>query len=122
MLYINKNEVNPLVLNINTNSNTSFSTYDLVFTHIMSKNTKTYTIDTSNPLQYTSNIRYCTITLDLITDDLIYEGQYNLNIYGNGDQLVYVTIVNVNGVQESKPFTEYLSNNEENANYIYIQD
>jgi hypothetical protein len=122
MLYINKNEVNELVLNINTNSNTSFSTYDLVFTHIMSKNTKTYTINTSNPLQYTSNVRYCTITLDLSTDDLIYEGQYNLNIYGNGDQLVYVTIANVDGVQESKPFTEYVSNNEENANYIYIQD
>jgi hypothetical protein len=122
MLYINKNEVNELVLNINNNSMTTYSTYDLVFTHIMSKNTKTYTISTSNPLQYTSNIRYCTITLDLSTDDLIYEGQYNLNIYGNGDQLVYVTIVNVDGIQESKPFTEYVSNNEDNTNYIYIQD
>jgi len=122
MLYINKNEVNELVLNINNNSQTSFSTYDLVFTHIMSKLTTTYTIDTSNPLQYTSNVRYSTIVLDLTTDDLIYEGQYNLNIYGDTDQLVYVTIANVNGVQESKPFTEYVSQNEENENYIYIQD
>lgn len=122
MLYINKNQVNELVLNINNNSQTQYATYSLVFTHIMSKSTKTYTIDTTNPAQYTSNIRYCTITLDLSTDDLIYEGQYNLNIYGDTDNLVYITIANVDGVKESKPFTEYVSNNEENTNYIYIQD
>jgi hypothetical protein len=122
MLYINKNEINELVLNINNNSMTQYATYSLVFTHIMSKNTKTYTIDTTNPAQYTSNIRYCTITLDLSIDNLIYEGQYNLNIYGNTDNLVYITIANVDGVQESKPFTEYVSNNEENTNYIYIQE
>ena len=91
----------------------------------MSKDTKTYTIDTSNPLQYTSNIRYCTITLDLEADDLVYEGQYNLSILGYGgapDSIVYNTIAVLEGLAESKPFTEYISPNEENSNYIYIQE
>jgi hypothetical protein len=122
MLYINKGEVNDLVLNINNNSSSSFSTYDLVFTHIMSKLQKTYTIDTNNPDQYTSNIRYCTIILDLATDDLIYEGQYQLNIFGDGEQEVYVTMVELQSVTTDRPFTEYISPNEVNENYIYIKD
>ena len=122
MLYIKKNEINNLVLNINNNARPDFLTYDLIFTHIMSKQVKTYTISTSDPAVYTSNIRYCTIVLDLITDDLIYEGQYQLNILGDGDQQVYVTMVVAEGVAESKPFTEYISPNEVNENYIYIQD
>jgi hypothetical protein len=125
MLYLTKGEVNNLVLNINNNARPNFATYDLVFTHVMSRENKTYSIDTNNPLQYTSNIRYCTLVLDLATDDLNYEGQYNLNIYGvgNGDpQKVYVGMVVLNGAAESKPFTEYVSPNEVNENYIYIQE
>ena len=122
MLYINKGEVNNLVLNINLNSRTQFSTYDLVFTHIMSKQEKTYVIDTSDPLQYTSNIRYCTIVLDLVSDDLIYEGQYQLNIYGDAQQEVYVTMVDLISPIAAAPFTEYISPNEVNENYIYIKD
>jgi hypothetical protein len=95
MLYINKGEVNNLVLNINLNSRTQFSTYDLVFTHIMSKQEKTYVIDLNDPTEYTSNIRYCTIVLDLVSDDLIYEGQYQLNIFGDAVQEVYVTMVDL---------------------------
>jgi hypothetical protein len=125
MLYLTKGEVNDLVLNINNNARPNFLFYDLVFTHVMSRENKTYVIDTSDPLQYTSNIRYCTIVLDLATDDLNYEGQYTLNIYGTGEaepQKVYVTMVVLNGEAESKPFTEYVSNNEVNENYIYIQE
>ena len=122
MLYINKNEVNYLVLNINNNARPNFATYDLVFTHIMSKLQKTYTIDVNNPLQYTSNIRYCTITLDLVDDDLIYEGQYQLNIFGDAEQEVYVTMAELQSVTTAKPFTEYISPNEVNENYIYIKD
>ena len=125
MLYITKGVVNDLVLNINNNARPNFTFYDLVFTHVMSRENKTYTIDTSDPLQYTSNIRYCTIVLDLATDDLNYEGQYTLNIYGVGDgdpERVYVTMVVLNGAAESHPFTEYVSNNEVNENYIYIQE
>jgi len=122
MLYINKGEVNNLVLNINNNARPNFNTYDLVFTHIMSKLQKTYVIDTNNPLQYTSNIRYCTIVLDLTTDDLIYEGQYQLNIFGDGEQEVYVTMVELQSVTTDRPFTEYISPNEVNENYIYIKD
>jgi hypothetical protein len=125
MLYLTKGEVNDLVLNINNNARPNFTFYDLVFTHVMSRENKTYTIDTSDPLQYTSNIRYCTLVLDLATDDLNYEGQYTLNIYGVGDgdpERVYVTMVVLNGEAESKPFTEYVSPNEVNENYIYIQE
>jgi len=122
MLYINKGEVNNLVLNINNNSTQSFATYDLVFTHIMSQKQQTYTIDTSNSSQYTSNIRYCTIVLDLTQTDLIYLGQYQLNIFGNGTQEVYVTMVVLQGTEETNPFTEYVSPNEVNENYIYIQE
>ncbi|CAB5214199.1 hypothetical protein UFOVP185_32 [uncultured Caudovirales phage] len=122
MQYIKKGEVNNLILNINNNARPDFATYDLVFTHVMSKQQKIYTIDTNNDEQYSSNIRYCTITIDLTTDDLIYEGQYQLNIFGNGEQQVYVTMAVAEGLAESKPFTEYISPNEVNENYIYIQD
>ena len=122
MLYINKGEVNNLVLNINLNSRTDFSTYDLVFTHIMSKQEKTYVIDLNDPTEYTSNIRYCTIVLDLVSDDLIYEGQYQLNIFGDAQQEVYVTMVDLISPIATAPFTEYISPNEVNENYIYIKD
>ena len=122
MLYINKGEVNNLVLNINLNSRTQFATYDLVFTHIMSKQEKTYVIDLNDPTEYTSNIRYCTIVLDLISDDLIYEGQYQLNIFGDQVDEVYVTMVDLTSPIAPAPFTEYISPNEVNENYIYIKD
>ena len=123
MQYVTKGEVNYLVLNINNNARPNFTTYDLVFTHIMSKDVKTYTIDTTDPEQYDSNIRYCTITLDLEgVNDLVYEGQYTLNIYGNGTDLVYVTMAVAEGAAESHPFTQYISPNEVNENYIYITE
>ena len=123
MQYVTKGEVNYLVLNINNNARPNFTTYDLVFTHIMSKDVKTYTIDTTDPEQYDSNIRYCTITLDLEgVNDLIYEGQYTLNIFGDGTDLVYVTMAVAEGAAESDPFTQYISPNEVNENYIYITE
>jgi len=123
MLYLNKGQENVLVLNINNNSRDTFTGYTLVFTHIMSKEVKTYTISTSNPTQFFQNIRYCTITLNFSTNDLNYEGQYQLNIYGNpNNQLVFVGMVVLNGTSESNPFTEYVSTNEANENYIYIQE
>lgn len=123
MLYMNKGEENTLVLNINNNSRNTFDSYDLVFTHIMSKEVKTYSVQTDNPIEYFQNIRYCTITLDLTTNDLNYEGQYQLNIYGQPDnELVFVGMVVLDGTAESNPFTEYISPNETNENYIYIQD
>jgi hypothetical protein len=88
----------------------------------MSKQEKTYVISTSNPAQYTSNIRYCTIVLDLEDDDLIYEGQYQLNIFGDEEQEVYVTMVDLISPVAPAPFTEYISPNEVNENYIYIKD
>jgi hypothetical protein len=89
----------------------------------MSKEVKSYVISTSNQSQFFENIRYCTITLDFATDDLNYEGQYQLNIYGTPDnELVFVGMVVLNGVAESDPFTVYISPNETNENYIYIQE
>lgn len=123
MLYMNKGEENTLVLNINNNSRSTFTSYDLIFTHIMSKEVKSYTVQTNNPSVFFENIRYCTITLDLTTDDLNYEGQYQLNIYGQpNNELVFVGMVVLDGTAESDPFTEYISPNETNENYIYIQE
>ena len=123
MLYIQKGDENTLVLNINNNSRDTFTGYTLTFTHIMSKEVKSYSINTSNNLQFAQNIRYCEIVLDLTTNDLNYLGQYTLNIYGQPDNvLVYTGMVVLEGTQESQPFTEYISPNETNENYIYIQD
>ena len=123
MLYIQKGQENTLVLNINNNSRDTFTGYTLQFTHVMSKEVKVYSVSTSNPTQYGQNIRYCEIVLPLNQDDLNYLGQYVLNIYGTpGNQLVFNGMVVLEGTQESQPFTQYISNNEVNSNYIYIQD
>jgi|694.fasta_scaffold05523_11 hypothetical protein len=123
MLIINKNEVNYLVLNINNNSRTDFSGYTLTFLNILSQEEKSYTISTSNPAQFTSNIRYCTITLNLVGNDLNYEGQYQLDIFGNGETKVYTGMVRLLGTAEKgNTYTEYISPDEDNNNYIYIQD
>jgi len=123
MLYIQKGQENTLVLNINNNSRDIFTGYTLQFTHVMSKEVKVYSVDTSNPTQFGENIRYCEIVLPLNQDDLNYLGQYVLNIYGTpNDQPVFNGMVVLEGVQESHPFTQYISNNEVNENFIYIQD
>ena len=120
MLYLQKNQENVLVLNINNNSQTTFTGYTLEFIHILSSEVKIYSIDTSDPTVYFSNIRYCTITIQNL--DLNYLCEYNLNIYGDDGQKVYVTICMLEGQEESQPFTEYISPNEDNNNYIYIQE
>jgi hypothetical protein len=122
MLYIQKAQENILVLNITNNTRYTYSTYDLVFTHIMSKETKIYTINTSNPLEFTQNDRYCSIVLPLDLDDLNYEGQYQLNILGNSEDNVFTGMAILEGTVEGDPFTEYISPNETNENYIYIQE
>jgi hypothetical protein len=128
MLYIQKGQENTLVMNINNNARPNFTSYDLVFTHIMSKEVKTYSVDTSNPAEYAQNIRYCEIVLNLqdAGQDLNYEGEYQLNIFGQGggytDVPVFVGIAILEGTQEAPAFTEYISPNEVNENYIYIQD
>ena len=123
MLYLNKGQENTLVLNINNNSRATFTSYTLIFTHVMSKESKTYVVDTDNSSQFFENIRYCTITLDFTTDDLNYLGQYVLNIFGNpNDEKVFNGMVVLDGTEESQPFTQYISDNEDNSNYIYIQE
>jgi hypothetical protein len=89
----------------------------------MSKESKTYLINTSNPAEYAENDRYCEIVLNLQSpgQDLNYEGQYQLTIYGNGTTLVFIGIVELEGGVEEPLFTQYVSNNEDNSNYIYIQ-
>jgi hypothetical protein len=124
MLYIQKAQQNILTLNINNNARPNFTTYVLEFTHEMSKEVKSYTIDTTNPAEYWQNIRYCTITLNLqdAGQDLNYEGQYNLNIYGDGTDLIFTSLAILEGTQEEPFFTTYQSPNEVNENYIYIQE
>jgi hypothetical protein len=48
MLILNKGQNNELVLNINNNSRANFTGYTLTFTHILSQESKTYTIDKSD--------------------------------------------------------------------------
>jgi hypothetical protein len=124
MLILNKGQQNELVLNINNNSRTDFTSYTLTFTHVVSQEVKSYVISTSNPLVYAENDRYCEIILNLQNSgqDLNYLGQYQLHIYGNGTNLVYTGMAELNGSEESTPFTEYISPNEDNENFIYIQD
>jgi hypothetical protein len=123
MLYIQKGQNNNLVLNINNNSRSTFTGYTLEFTHIMSKEVKTYSINISDPAVYFQNIRYCEILLPLATNDLNYLGEYILNIYGQpDDELVYTGISILEGTEAGSGFTEYISPNETNENYIYIQD
>jgi hypothetical protein len=123
MLYLNKGEENTLVLNINNNSRDTFTGYTLEFVHIMSKEAKTYSVDTANPTEYAQNIRYCEIVLPLNVRDLNYLGQYQLNIIGTPGVIpVYTGMVVLEGTEESQPFTQYISPNEVNENYIYIQE
>jgi len=123
MIYLNKGQENSLILNINNNSRNTFTGYTLEFTHIMSKEVKTYSINKSNPAQYFENIRYCEILLPLNTNDLNYLGEYQLNIYGvPDDELVYTGIAILEGTEAGAGFTQYISPNETNENYIYIQD
>lgn len=125
MLYIEKGVDNNLVLNINNNSRQTFDGYTLVFTHIMSKEVKNYSIDTADPAEFFENIRYCEILLPLATDDLNYLGQYTLEIYGTEDftnVFKGMAVLEAPNSVEANPFTEYISNNEVNENYIYIQD
>jgi hypothetical protein len=128
MIYLQKGQENTLVLNINNNARPNFDTYTLLFTHIMSKEMKSYTVHTNNPNEYAQNIRYCEIVLNLQDpgQDLNYEGEYQLNIVGNGDGYtdypVFVGIVILEGTVEAPAFTEYISPNETNENYIYIQE
>jgi hypothetical protein len=123
MLYIQKGQNTSLVLNINNNSRNTFTSYTLNFTHVMSKEVKNYTINISDPAVYFQNIRYCEILLPLATNDLNYLGEYILNIYGQPDnELVYSGITILQGTEAGTTFTQYISPNETNENYIYIQD
>lgn len=123
MLYLQKGQPNTLVLNINNNSRETFTGYTCVFTHVMSQEVKSYSIDISNPSQYEQNIRYCQIEIPLDSDDLNYLGQYTLVIYGQPDnEKVYNGMVVLEGTEEEPFFTTYVSDNEVNENYIYIQD
>jgi hypothetical protein len=92
MIILQKGQVNDIAMNINNNSRVDFSAYTMTFVHIMSQEEKSYIIDTSDPSIYGENDRYCEIVLDLANDDLNYEGQYQLTIYGKGTTLVFTGI------------------------------
>lgn len=122
MIILQKGQQNELVLNINNNARVDFTGYTLTFVHIMSQELKSYVIDVNDPLVFGENERYCEIILNLQDpgQDLNYEGQYQLKIYGNGTTLVFTGMVLLEGTQEEPFFTTYVSNNENNENYIYI--
>ncbi len=122
MLILNKGQQNELVLNINNNSRQDFTGYTLTFIHTLSQEEKSYTIDTSNPAQYGDNDRYCEIILNFQNagQDLNYEGQYQLQIFGNGTNLVFTGLCRLDGTSEDNSYVSYVSSNEDNENYIYI--
>jgi hypothetical protein len=122
MLILNKGQQNELVLNINNNSRQDFTGYTLTFIHTLSQEEKSYTINTSNPAQYGDNDRYCEIILNFQNagQDLNYEGQYQLQIFGNGTNLVFTGLCRLDGTSEDNSYVSYVSSNEDNENYIYI--
>jgi hypothetical protein len=125
MLILQKGQQNELVLNINNNSRQDFSGYTLTFVHILSQEEKTYNISTSNPAEFGENDRYCEIVLNLQNpgQDLNYEGQYQLEIFGNGTSKVFTSMVRLIGTDEKgNDYISYASPDEDNSNYIYIQD
>jgi len=124
MIILNKGQQNELVLNINNNSRSNFTGYTLTFVHALSQESKSYTINKSNPAQYAENDRYCEIVLNLQNagQDLNYEGQYQLQIFGDGTSLVYTILCDVVDTNPNDTFVSYQSDNEDNSNYIYIQD
>ena len=125
MLILQKGQQNELVLNINNNSRQEFSGYTLTFVHALSQESKSYLIDTSNPAEYAENDRYCEIVLNLQVpgQDLNYEGQYQLQIFGNGTNLVFTSLCRLDGTTEQgNDYVQYISPDEDNSNYIYIQD
>lgn len=125
MLILNKGQQNELVLNINNNSRQDFATYTLTFVHALSQESKSYIIDTTDPSEFGENDRYCEIVLNLQNpgQDLNYEGQYQLQIFGNGTTLVYTGLCRLDGTTEQgNDYISYVSPNEDNSNYIYIQD
>jgi len=124
MLILQKGIQNELVLNINNNSRTDYTGYTLTFTNVLSQEIKSYTISTSNAQVYASNDRYCEIILNFQNagQDLNYEGQYQLQIFGDVTQLVYTGMVRLEGTTEDNSFVEYISADEDNSNFIYIQD
>lgn len=123
MLILQKGQQNELVLNINNNSRQDFSGYTLTFVHTLSQESKSYTVNTSNPAEYAENDRYCEIVLNLQNDDLNYEGQYQLQIFGNGTNLVLTSLCRLDGTTEKgNDYVSYQSPDEDNSNYIYIQD
>lgn len=121
MIILNNGAENELILNINNNSRTTFDTYVLRFTHALSQSTKSYTIETSDNTVYGSNDRYCEIILNLNNNELPYSGQYSLEIFGNGANLVYTMMCDVINTNPSDTFISYESDNEDNSNFIYIE-
>jgi hypothetical protein len=121
MILLNKNQLNELVLNINNNSRATFTGYTLTFTHVLSQEVKSYNIP-KIPQLYGANNRYCEIVLNLQNDDLNYEGDYLLQIYGDGTNLVYTNLARLSGTSEDLTFVEYESPNENNESFIYIED
>lgn len=123
MIILYKNQVNELAMNINNNSREVFTGYTFHFVHVMSQEEKDYLIDVNNPAQFAENIRYCEVVLDFTCAncDLNYEGQYQLTIFGNGTTLVFIGMAELRGLQEEPLFTTYVSDNEDNSNYIYIE-
>ena len=121
MIYLTKSMPNNLILNVNNNSQVVYTTYVLQFTHILSQNFTSYTIHLNDPTEYVDNDRYCDILLPLNQLDLIYLGQYELKVLGDGTDLLLVSMVTLEGTTEpSNNFIEYSSPNESNENYIYI--
>ena len=114
MQYITRSINNTLTLNINKNSRDSYTNYKFVFTHSLSQYSNDYILTLA-----TENDRFCTVVLPLSTDNLQYFGQYELKIYGDSTDLIFVGMVRVIG--EDEEIIPYVSDNENNENYIYIE-
>ena len=141
MIYIDVNENSEWVLNINNNvrdpfpQNTPDPAYVVYqFKHILSDRQVNYLMYIDPPGGHSSvdtafgvtNGRYTEFywVQSEIPDTLLYDGEYDVTIKNEDNVVLYNGIWKVTGHSdtEENPFVEYQSDNENNDNYIYIEE
>ena len=136
MIYINVTEDNEFTLNVNNNVRDPFPNgeVDMVFKHILSDRSETYTgikIDppAGDPSTTTffgsHNGRYTEFWVKdtIIASLCAYDGEYQV-VMTNDEVVLYRGIWKITGNSEveENPFIEYQSDNENNDSYIYIEE
>jgi hypothetical protein len=141
MVYIDVNETNEWVLNINNNvrdpfpQNTPDPAYVVYrFKHILSDKDVGYLMYIDPPGGHSStdvafgvtNGRYTEFWWNQteIPGTLVYDGEYDVTITNENNVVLYNGIWKITGNSEveENPFVEFQSDNEDNNSFIYIEE